>query len=145
VEAEDHHYYNVSSWYAVNAGAGPHLTAAGFYYAFISLTIFRFIMCRWYFRLFVWYRFLWQVRALPLHLNLYHPDGAGGLGFLSGSLPAFAPVFAAQTAVLSAFIFSRILYAGQKLPAFKGGHRSGADFLHLRDRIPFGILLPSTG
>jgi hypothetical protein len=110
---------NVSSWYAVNAGAGPHLTAAGFYYAFISLTIFRFIMCRWYFRLFVWYRFLWQVRALPLHLNLYHPDRAGGLGFLSGSLPAFAPVFAAQTAVLSAFIFSRILYAGQKLPAFK--------------------------
>lgn len=110
---------NVSSWYAVNAGVGRHLTAAGSYYALISLTIFRFILFRWYFRLFVWYRFLWQVRALPLHLNLYHPDRAAGLGFLSGSLPAFAPVFAAQTAVLSAFIFERILYAGQRLPDFK--------------------------
>jgi hypothetical protein len=110
---------NVSSWYAVNDVAGLHLTTAGSYYALVSLTIFRFILCRWYFRLFVWYRFLWQVRALPLRLNLYHPDRAAGLGFLSGSLPAFAPVFAAQTAVLSAFIFSRILYAGQRLPTFK--------------------------
>jgi hypothetical protein len=110
---------NEPSWYAVETGARARLTAAGSYYAFISLTIFRFILFRWYFRLFVWYRFLWQVRALPLHLNFYHPDRACGLGFLSGSLPAFAPVFAAQTAVLAAFIFSHILYAGQKLPAFK--------------------------
>jgi hypothetical protein len=108
-----------SSWYAVPIGAGLRLTAAGTYYAFISLTIFRFILLRWYFRLFVWYWFLWQVRGLPLHLNLYHPDRAGGLGFLSGSLPAFAPVFAAQTSVLSAFIFAHILYTGQKLPDFK--------------------------
>jgi hypothetical protein len=109
---------NVSSWYAVR-NAGLHWTAAGTYYAFVSLSIFRFILFRWYFRVFIWYRFLWQLRALPLHLNLYHPDRAGGLGFLAGSLPAFAPVFVAQTAVQAAFIFDRILYAGQKLPAFK--------------------------
>jgi hypothetical protein len=109
---------NVSSWYAVR-DAGMHLTAAGTYYAFVSLSIFRFILLRWYFRLFLWYRFLWQVRALPLHLNLYHPDRAGGLGFLSLSLSAFAPVFVAQTALLAGFIYTRILYAGQELPAFK--------------------------
>jgi hypothetical protein len=108
----------VSSWYAFSAGTGLHLTAAGSYYAFISLTIFRFILFRWYFRLFVWCRFLWQVRGLPLHLNLYHPDRSGGLGFLSGSLPAFAPVFVAQSAVLSAAILSHILYAGQRLPTY---------------------------
>jgi hypothetical protein len=62
---------------------------------------------------------LWQVRALPLHLNLYHPDRAAGLGFLSDSVSAFAPVFAAQTAVLSAIIFAHILYARQALPVFK--------------------------
>jgi hypothetical protein len=82
------------------------------------LSIFRFILFRWYFRVLIWYRFMWQVRALPLHLNLYHPDRAGGLGFLSGSLQVLAPVFVAQTAVLAAFIYGRILYAGQKLPAF---------------------------
>jgi hypothetical protein len=110
---------NVSSWYAVSTSDGLHWTAAGKYYAFVSLIIFRFILFRWYFRLMIWYRFLWQVRALPLHLNLYHPDRAAGLGFLSDSLSAFAPVFAAQTAVLSAIIFAHILYARQTLPAFK--------------------------
>lgn len=109
----------VSSWYAVPTATGLHLTWAGRYYAFVSLAIFRFILYRWYFRLFLWYRFLWQVRALPLHLNLYHPDRAGGLGFLSGSLPAFAPVFVAHTAGLAAFIYARILYTGQTLPDFK--------------------------
>lgn len=109
----------VSSWYAINNGTGLHLTAAGYYYAFVSLCIFRFILLRWYFRLFIWYRFLWQVRAMPLHFNLYHPDRAGGLGFLSLSLPAFAPIFVAQTSLLASMIFTRVLYAGQRLPAFK--------------------------
>jgi hypothetical protein len=107
----------VSTWYA--GGAGLQLTAAGYYYAFVSLCIFRFILLRWYFRLFLWYRFLWQVRAMPLHFNLFHPDRAAGLGFLSGSLQAFAPVFVAQTSLLASVIFTRILYAGERLPAFK--------------------------
>jgi hypothetical protein len=109
----------ISTWYAKADSSGRHLTAAGWFYAFISLTIFRFIIFRWYFRLFVWWRFLWQVRAMPLHLNLYHPDRAGGLGFLSGSPLTFAPVIASQTIVVAGIIFARILYAGEKLPDFK--------------------------
>lgn len=109
---------SISSWYAIDQGGKMHLTAAGAYYALVSLTIFRFILLRWYLRLFIWYRFLWQVRGLPLHFNLYHPDRAGGLGFLSASLVAFAPVFVAQTATLAAVIYARILYAGDKLTAF---------------------------
>jgi hypothetical protein len=88
---------DVPTWFASGAGTQQHLTPAGYWYAFVSLPIFRFILLRWYFRLFVWYRFLWQVRALPLHFNLFHPDHAGGLGFLAGSVFAFAPVLAAQT------------------------------------------------
>jgi hypothetical protein len=79
-----------SSWYAIRDDRSAHLTAAGIWYAFVSLPILRFILLRWYFRLFVWYRFPWHVRSLPLHLNLFHPDRAGGLGFLSGSVLAFA-------------------------------------------------------
>jgi hypothetical protein len=75
-------------------------------------------MLRWYFRLFVWYRFLWQVKGLPLKLNLYHPDRAGGLSFLSASLIAFSPVFVAQSASLAAVIFTQIRYTGAKLPGF---------------------------
>src|SRR5262249_40161751 len=97
--------YMMSSWYADKTGSGMHLTAAGSYYALVSLLVFRFLLIRWYFRLFIWYRFLWRLRAMPLHFNLYHPDRAGGIGFLSASLLAFAPVFVAQTSTLAAVIF----------------------------------------
>jgi len=109
---------SISSWYAISTSSGLHLTAAGMYYAFVSLSIFRFLLLRWYFRLFIWYRFLWQVRAMPLQLNLYHPDRAGGLGFLSASLIAFSPIFVAQTTVLSSVVFTRILHGGKTLPDF---------------------------
>src|SRR5262245_33661249 len=110
---------SVSSWYAIDQGTGPRLTAAGWFYAFVSLSIFRFILYRWYYRVFIWYRFLWQVRAMPLHLNLFHPDRAGGLGFLSGSVLALAPVFVAQTILMAGVILTHILYQGDRLPSFK--------------------------
>ena len=109
----------VSSWYAEDHGAGLRLNAAGWYYAAVSLSIFRFLLCRWYYRLFIWYRFLWQVRGMPLHLNLYHPDRAGGLGFLSSSVLAFAPVAVAQTMLMAGVIYSHILHQGERLPSFK--------------------------
>jgi hypothetical protein len=109
----------VSTWYAINDGAHASFTAAGYWYAFVSLTIFRFILYRWYFRLFIWYRFLWQVRALPLHFNLYHPDRSGGLGFLSASVLALSPVLVAQSISFAGVIYGRILYTGVTLPSFK--------------------------
>jgi hypothetical protein len=110
---------DASSWYAVGNDRSAHLTAAGIWYAFIGLPILRFILVRWYFRLFVWYRILWQVRSLPLHLNLFHPDRAGGLGFLSGSVLAFAPILVAQTVILTGFIGDRIWHAGAYLANFE--------------------------
>ena len=108
-----------STWFASNTGREQHLTPAGYWYAFVSLPILRFMLLRWYFRLFVWYRFLWQVRALPLHFNLFHPDRAGGLGFLAGSVFAFAPILVAQTILLAGMIGDQIWHGGAKLPTFK--------------------------
>ena len=48
------------TWYALPGGRW-HLTAAGYWYVFVSIPIGQFILLRWYVRLFVWYRFLWQV------------------------------------------------------------------------------------
>jgi hypothetical protein len=110
----------VSTWYAVNRGGGGlRLTPAGWFYAFVSLSIFRFFLFRWLFRIFIWYRFLWQVSRMPLHFNLYHPDHAGGLGFLSVGSLAIEPVFVAQSVVISSFIYAHILYDRQRLPDFK--------------------------
>lgn len=110
---------NVSSWYALPYARGIQLTGAGLCYSLFSLTIFRFILFRWYFRLFIWYRFLWQVRGLPLQFNLFHPDRSGGIGFLAGSIMAFSPVIVAQTSLLSSVVFARILYMEEKLPEYK--------------------------
>ena len=108
-----------ASWYEMNYAGGLHLTTAGYWYEYVSLAIFRFIVFRWYYRLFLWYYFLWRVRGLPLQLNLYHPDRAGGLGFLAGSMFAFAPVLLAHTVFLSGIIYDRILHTGATLLAFK--------------------------
>jgi hypothetical protein len=115
----EHLTMRVTTWYAGDSAAGPRLNAAGYWYAFVSLPIFRFILLRWYFRLFLWYQFLWRVRGLPLHLNLFHPDKAGGLGFLGASILAFSPVLVAHTTFLAGLIGDRIWHAGATLPSFK--------------------------
>mgnify|MGYP003694592673 CR=1 FL=1 len=63
-------------------GGGRQLSAAGWWFVYVSLPLFQFILFRWYFRLFVWMRFLWQVTRCDLSLVPTHPDRAGGLGFL---------------------------------------------------------------
>ena len=107
------------TWYAVKSNGAIFLSKAGYWYAFVSLPIFRFLLFRWYFRIFLWYLFLWRVRGLPLQLNLYHPDRAAGLGFLASSVSAFSLVLLAQTALISGTIVDRIWYAGANLTSFK--------------------------
>ena len=85
----------------------------------VSLPLFQFILLRWYFRLFVWARFLWHVSHIPLKLVPTHPDRCGGLGFLSSIPHAFAPWLLAQGALLAGTMANQIFFAGAKLPQFE--------------------------
>ena len=107
------------SWYAILAGTHWHLTPAGYWYAFVSIPIFQFILLRWYLRLLIWFRLLWQVSRLNLRLISTHPDRAGGLAFLGKSSYAFGPILFAQGTLLAGLIASRILYQGESLLSFK--------------------------
>jgi hypothetical protein len=110
------------TWFAVvPAGQPQHrLTIAGYWYFFVSLTIFRFLLLRWLFRLLVWSRFLWHVaRRIPLQLNGLHPDGSGGLGFLASSAFAFQPLLFAISVGISGIIGNKIWHDGARLPQFK--------------------------
>jgi hypothetical protein len=129
------------TWYASPVGTETYFTAAGYWYAFVSMPLLRFIIFRWYFRLFLWYRFLWKVRSLPLHLNLFHPDRAGGLGFLTASIFAFSPVLVAQTLLLSGFIADRIWHAGANLLDFKMDILGVVVFLMLVVLTPLSFFL----
>lgn len=110
---------NVATWYSTSINNQIKLTSAGYWYVFVSLPLFQFFGFRWYFRIFVWYRFLWQVARLPLRFNSLHPDRAGGLGFLVGSMFAFAPILLAHTVLLAGIIANRIWHEGASLLQFK--------------------------
>ena len=114
-----HATLKVASWYAIPVDGLIELNRAGYWYAFFCLPICRFILLRWYFRLLIWYMFLWRVSRLRLKLNALHPDRAGGLSFLANTVDAFAPVLIAQTTLLSGLIGNQIWHGGAKLPEYK--------------------------
>jgi hypothetical protein len=109
---------DASTWYG-KPGGPWNLTPAGFWYVFVSIPVVQFLLLRWYLRLFIWFRFLWQVSRLNLKLIPTHPDRSAGLAFLGKSAYAFGPILFAQGAMLAGLIASRVLYRGESLLSFK--------------------------
>ena len=110
---------DASSWYGVAVDGTLQPSLAGWWLGCVSLPVFQFLLLRWYFRLFIWARFLWQVSRIELSLMPTHPDRCGGLSFLSGVSQAFEPVLFAQGALLAGLMANRIFYTGATLPQFK--------------------------
>jgi hypothetical protein len=115
----EHSVGPVDAWYGGSSAQGVQMTIAGYWYTLVSLPLFRFLLLRWYFRLALWYRLLWQTSRFDLQLNALHPDRAGGIGFLGESIFAFVPVFVAQTVFASAAIGNDIWHEGASLTEFK--------------------------
>ena len=107
------------TWYAAVTTGGNVLTPAGYWYEFVSLPIAQFIALRWYYRLFIWGRLLWQISRLDLKLVPSHPDCCCGLGFLGGNAFTLGPFLIAHSVLLSGFIANRILYEGARLPDYR--------------------------
>ena len=108
-----------STWYATPSAGGPEPSWAGRWYGGVSMPIFQFLLCRWYFRLFIWARFLWQVSRLELRLIPTHPDRVGGLSFLSETSLAFFVLAVAHGAMVAGPLAGRIFFLGASLPQFK--------------------------
>ena len=111
---------DTSTWYATPSAGGPEPSWAGLWYGCVSMPLFQFLLCRWYFRLFVWARFLWQVSRIELRLVPTHPDRVGGLGFLSETSLAFSVLAVAHGAMVAGPLAGRIFFLGASLPQFKG-------------------------
>jgi hypothetical protein len=94
------------------------LSLAGWWHALVSLPIFQFLLVRWYFRMFIWTRFLWQLSRIDLKLVPTHPDRVGGLGFLGNVVYAFTPLLLAHGVLLAGLIADRIFFGGATLPQF---------------------------
>ena len=92
--------------------SGSRLSLAGWWYALVSVPLAQFLLVRWYYRIFLWARFLRQLSGVNLRLVPTHPDRVGGLGFLSLTTFAFTPLAVAHGALVSAWIAHR-LFLGQ--------------------------------
>jgi hypothetical protein len=110
---------DAATWYAVPSVEGAKLSLAGMWFAYVSLPLFQFLLLRWFFRLFIWIRFLWQVSRIELSLIPTHPDRVGGLGFLANMVHAFAVLAVAHGALLAGTLANRIFFLGATLPQFK--------------------------
>lgn len=109
---------NTTTWFTAADPAGQ-LSPAGLWYGYVSMPVFQFLLFRWYFRMFIWTRLVWQLSRIPLRLMPTHPDRVGGLAFISGTAFAFVPLAVAHGAVLAGFIANRIFHLGATLPQFK--------------------------
>lgn len=107
------------TWFSVFANGSKRLSPAGYWYVYVSIPVFQFLLFRWYFRIFIWARILWQVSRMKLHLVPTHPDRAGGLGFLAGITAAYIPLLLSQGVLLAGMIANRIFYEGEVLLDFK--------------------------
>jgi len=111
---------DAATWYATPvAGGGSSLTLAGVWYGYVSLPLFQFLLIRWYFRVFIWTRLLWQVSRIELNLVPTHPDRVGGLGFLANTVYAFIPVLLAHGALLAGQLANQIFHLGASLMQFR--------------------------
>ena len=106
---------DVATWHALPGESGPRMTLAGLWYAYVSVPLFQFLLLRWYFRIAIWARFLWQVSRIDLDISAMHADRKAGLGFLSNTVFAFVPLLMAHGALLAGTIANRIFHEGGAL------------------------------
>ena len=90
------------------------------WYWTVCITLFRFLLLRWLWRLVLWCFFLWRVSRLELRLVPTHPDSAGGLGALELAHTEFVPLVLAISATQSASLAQEIVSGRMAFDAIYG-------------------------
>jgi hypothetical protein len=106
----------ISNWHTTGTGA---LTMAGWWFRLVSTPLFRFLLLRWFWRMFLWTSFLWRVSRINLFLVATHTDMAAGLGFLSEGQKAFSSIIFAGGVVIAGSVQNAISYEGKTLSSLK--------------------------
>jgi hypothetical protein len=106
------------AWYGSAPDGTFSLSPAGWWALLVSLPMFQFLLVRWFYRIFIWGRLLFQFSRLELNYLPNHPDRCGGLGFLSTIGQGFGAILLAVSTVVSGVIADQVLYQGAKLPSF---------------------------
>lgn len=93
---------------AYDASRNPTVNAATVWYWTICMTLFRFLILRWLWRLGLWSYFLWRLARVKLNLVPTHPDSTAGLGYLEVVHMHFTPLVLAVSAIQCASLAEEI-------------------------------------
>ncbi|HEY4167283.1 MAG TPA: hypothetical protein VGM96_10925 [Reyranella sp.] len=131
-----------TNWYVRPGDDSFTMTLPGTWYAWVSIPLFQFVLARWYIRLFIWYRLLWRISRLDLHMVPTHPDHAAGIGFVGNSVYAFLPLLFAQGALLSGWVADRVVKTKLTVLDFKVDVVLLVGFLVAALLLPLAVFMP---
>lgn len=97
----DLHWYGMTT-VAESGRLSSEMPLTGLWYWTVCMTVFRFLLLRWLWRLALWCHCLWRVSRLELNLVPTHPDGAAGLGYLEAVHAQLIPLLLALASIQSA-------------------------------------------
>lgn len=106
------------SWW-LRAGRPTGLSLAGWWHALVSVPLLLLLFLGWLWRVMLWARFLWLMARFDLRLVAAHPDGAGGLKFVSTSLRGFRLLALALGAIVAGTAANQVLHEGQSPLGFR--------------------------
>lgn len=101
---------HVSTWYATHTGTGVTPTLAGWWLVLFCTPLLQFLLLRWIWRIFLWFRFLNRISKLNLNLYPTHPDQAGGLGFVGEAQRFFSILLFSYSVGVAGVMANEILY-----------------------------------
>jgi len=90
-------------------------TAAGHWYEWVAVPLFRLVALLWLWRFVLWTCVLWRLPRSGLVLHAEHPDGAGGLAFLGLAQERFAVLALAGGLLLAGACINHVHYLGDSL------------------------------
>jgi hypothetical protein len=109
----------ISTWHTVVTPRGESLSLAGWWFGLISLPLYRVLLFRWGWMVFLWALFLSRVMKIRLNCIGTHPDTCGGLGFLAEAQILFGFIAFAASAVVAGAFGNAIAHEGATVSSLK--------------------------
>lgn len=107
---------HTATWYSLARPDGNYgLTGAGWWQLLICVPLLQFLILRWIWRIFLWFRFLGRVSKFDLRLFGTHPDSAGGLGFVGEAQRFFGLLFFSYSCAITGVLANELFYGGVQL------------------------------
>ncbi len=100
---------DASSWSVQITQQGRSLTLAGWWVIIMSNPMYLFLMLRWLWRMILWGILLHELAGLELRLVATHPDGYGGLAFISQYPNAYSMFVFSISCVLGAAVANALM------------------------------------